>query len=132
MCVVKELTRKLVKVVKVVLKEGFPMELLVKEYSTMVKTMVHRQTPFNSLNFLMTAWFLVCLCPTCLQLQVTNMLLAARQRCSNTVGTQRLYQLVHGRLAMVDNTYYLKRPWKDNWGNSVGGKFIQSFCIFSQ
>jgi hypothetical protein len=73
---------------------------------------------------------LVGLCPTCLQLQVTKMLITARQRRSNTAGTQLLHQLVPGRLDMVNNTYYLKRPWKDNWGNSVGGKFIQSFCIF--
>jgi hypothetical protein len=130
--VVKEFTRKLVKVVKVVLKEGFPMELLVKEYSPMVKTVVYCRTPFNGLHFLMATRFLVGLCPTCLQLQVTKMLLAARHRYLNTAGTQLLYQLVPGRLAMVDNTYYFKRPWKDNWVNSVGGKFIQSFCIFSQ
>jgi hypothetical protein len=42
-----------------------------------------------------------------------------------------VYQLFPGRLAMVDTTYYLKRHWKDNWEYSVGGKFIQSFCIFS-
>jgi hypothetical protein len=129
--VVKEFTRKLVKVVKVVLKEGFPMELLVKEYSPMVKTVVYCRTPFNGLHFLMATWFLVGICPTCLQLQV-KMLIVARQRPSNTAGTQLLYQLVPGRLAMVDNTYYLKRPWKGNWKNSVGGKFIQYFCISSQ
>jgi hypothetical protein len=58
--------------------------------------------------------FLVGLCPTFLQLQVTMMLLAARHRHSNTAGTELLCHLVPGRLAMVDNTYYLKRPWKDN------------------
>jgi hypothetical protein len=89
-------------------------------------------SPFNGLHFLMATRFLVGLCPTCLQLQVTKMLLAARHRYLNTAGTQLLYQLVPGRLAMVDNTYYFKRPWKDNWVNSVGGKFIQSFSIFSQ
>jgi hypothetical protein len=128
-CMVKEFTRKLV---KVVLKEGFPVELLVKEYIPMVKTVMYRQTPFNGLNFLMATWFLVGICPTCLQLQVTNMLLAACHHCMNTVGTHFLYQIVPRRLAMVDNTYYLKMPWKDNWGNSVGSKFIQSFYIFSQ
>jgi hypothetical protein len=113
-CVVKEFTIKLVKVVNLILKEGFPMDFLVKEYIPTVKTVVYRRTPFNGLHFLMATWLLVGLCPTCLQLEVTHMLLAARQRCLNTTGTQLFYQLVTGRLAIFHNTYYLKRPWKDN------------------
>jgi hypothetical protein len=52
-CVVKEFTRKLIKVAKVIIEEGSPMELLVKEYRPMVRTVVYHQTPFNSLHFLM-------------------------------------------------------------------------------
>jgi hypothetical protein len=130
-CVVKEFTRKLTKV-KVVIKEGFPMKLPVKGYIPMVKNVVFHRTPFNSLHFLMATRFLVGLCPTCLQLQATEWLFPARQCCSNTAGTLLVYQIVPGRLAMVDNTYNLKKHWKDNWGNSVGGEFIISCCIFSQ
>jgi hypothetical protein len=81
--VVKEFTRKLVEVVKAVLKEDFPMELLVKEYTPMMKTDVYHRTLFNLLHFLMATRFLVGLCPACLQLQVTKMLIAARQHRLN-------------------------------------------------
>jgi hypothetical protein len=77
----------------------------------------------------MTTRFLVGLFFTCLQLKVKKWLLAARQRRSNTAGTKLLHQLVPGQLAMVDNTYYLMKHWKDNGGHSVGGKFILS-CFF--
>jgi hypothetical protein len=61
--------------------------------------------------------------------QVAKTLLPVRQLFSNMTGIQLLYHLIPGRLAMVENRYYLKNQWKENWGNPVGGKFIYDWEI---